>query len=729
MEYWSVVHPSCMSQIRCWNILRSCFSKLPYLRAYLLISVLLCTSLALEAQGNFELERPDIYRHAHKAPFFVSHSTKALSRYLTKPYSSQEDKVRSITYWITHNIQYDVKSARKNDLRNRSMFHILWRRKAICGGYSDLFASLCLAAGIDAYRVEGYSKAGAYEPTDIFVRKDHAWSAVEIDGRWRLLDLTWASGYAEDRKMTLRKWLWIYLRIPYPQKQRFVKAYNGHYIFTDPADFSLDHLPEHPWWQLTPATMPVEVFEAADSTILEFHTTEGRPRTYQSSDIRPFERMPAPERHLVLGQEAHTYNPQNHAAPAEGNVKYVVQTLFENDKDNVIHCTQKLEVYDSLLTLLEDARFHNGQYRQMCRLERSIRKDKNKQLKQHSIRVIKSESRNARNMMREQRAALSALRNTTRGLYEKRSALSRYREELDDFEWKPYKGGWQHMSHTDTLMRANERVKQAMDQLAAINDSIQQLAPTFTNALRGQFLESRTTGKDRLAVFSQKSEWLDQVIGAKRTLRFYFSWFERPVLDTLTQLQLDASAARQQDHTQFMAVTEHYTDNEDLLWDHGKLLLRQYRSKMRTLARLERYGATTLPNEELCMDMYYATLRAAELLVDQLDSARYEALQTGRLHRVLVTNAKRMTKRELKSLHRETRLEMARYAWYNRSYLHQYLRYVKQSRQFNKYTQRVKDEVKKAIRSCEEEIKQEERAIKKEEEHEMNRTRNAISMR
>ncbi|MEZ0369363.1 MAG: hypothetical protein ACAI44_09790, partial [Candidatus Sericytochromatia bacterium] len=58
----------------------------------------------------------------------------------------------------------------------------------------------------------------------------HAWNAVQIGGKWYLLDATWGAGYVENLKFTRR--------------------YTSAYLLTPPEIFSIDHLPEEDKWQL-----------------------------------------------------------------------------------------------------------------------------------------------------------------------------------------------------------------------------------------------------------------------------------------------------------------------------------------------------------------------------------------------------------------------------------------------------------------------------------------------
>jgi hypothetical protein len=63
---------------------------------------------------------------------------------------------------------------------------------------------------------------------------NHAWNAVRIGSQWKLVDVTWGSGYAEMKNDTL-----IY-----------TPSLNVRYLMVDPRDFLLEHFPEDKKWQL-----------------------------------------------------------------------------------------------------------------------------------------------------------------------------------------------------------------------------------------------------------------------------------------------------------------------------------------------------------------------------------------------------------------------------------------------------------------------------------------------
>src|SRR5688572_18524690 len=139
----------------------------------------------------------------------------SLARQIVAPYNTEREKVVAIFNWITENIAYyrpHVKNNRKqkssisadNDyldedsplpsLKDRVALTVIQNRRAVCDGYARLFHSLCNYAGIRSQVITGYARTKWEGPNRRFI-SNHTWNAVQIDGIWWLLDVTWASGY------------------------------------------------------------------------------------------------------------------------------------------------------------------------------------------------------------------------------------------------------------------------------------------------------------------------------------------------------------------------------------------------------------------------------------------------------------------------------------------------------------------------------------------------------
>lgn len=179
---------------------------------------------------------------------------RQMSKKLTSPFETQQDKVRAIFVWITDNIVYDFEKYRADRsnggytrIYGRSHKEIETKRqkikqdkiiktynngKGVCEDYSYLFEAMCQAIGIESRTITGYAR---FNPADIGKQTNtvnHAWNSVKIDGLWYLLDATWAAGTTDFRTGA------------------FSKKFQEGFFLTDPDVFILNHFPEESKWQL-----------------------------------------------------------------------------------------------------------------------------------------------------------------------------------------------------------------------------------------------------------------------------------------------------------------------------------------------------------------------------------------------------------------------------------------------------------------------------------------------
>ncbi len=181
----------------------------------------------------------------------------SLAEGLFKNCRNERQKVMAVFNWITGNISYTTfsKSSKKNrviisetdddgplrSLNERVAELVLKRRTAFCDGYARLFTALCDLGGIRSEIICGYANGGFGRPNTKF-GVNHYWNAVFLDGRWQLLDATWASGYINLRD------------------GEFVRNYSGRYFLASPESFIRDHYPDDPRWTLLPDDKVPEEF-------------------------------------------------------------------------------------------------------------------------------------------------------------------------------------------------------------------------------------------------------------------------------------------------------------------------------------------------------------------------------------------------------------------------------------------------------------------------------------
>lgn len=209
----------------------------------LFIIFLLFSNLCFGQKRTANFSSIDWYVRAIEAPTIDS-----LARKLTSFYETELEKTRAIFSWIAQHIRYNT--GFYNNGRNyrqvnyvfdpadtitsksaieQTAERVLRRRVAICDGYSKLFKTLCDYAGIESEVILGYGKC--YLEKNEKFRTNHTWNAVRIDSNWRLLDVTWASGYVTF-------------------SNEFVHRLDESYFLASPQQFILDHYPEDLQWTL-----------------------------------------------------------------------------------------------------------------------------------------------------------------------------------------------------------------------------------------------------------------------------------------------------------------------------------------------------------------------------------------------------------------------------------------------------------------------------------------------
>ncbi len=171
-------------------------------------------------------------------------SLHSLSEKLLRGAATDKQKVTAIFRWITANINYNSSPQRRinppiteeeegplKPLHERVAEMVIKRKTAFCDGFARLFTALCDKAGLQSIIICGYAPGGfTRQPARFGV--NHYWNAVFLEGRWQLLDATWASGFINART------------------GEFIREFNSRYFLADPSSFILDHFPDDPRWTL-----------------------------------------------------------------------------------------------------------------------------------------------------------------------------------------------------------------------------------------------------------------------------------------------------------------------------------------------------------------------------------------------------------------------------------------------------------------------------------------------
>ena len=287
------------------------------------------------------------------APFIYSFSPTKLAHALTDGLPNDSMKVRSLYLWTTHHIRYDTKAFAAGRGSFTSPRSILFFRRAVCFGYSILFDSLCKIAGINAQVVPGYVREPWYEARDTFFLDTHAWNVVQVDGEWKIIDVTWASGVIKEKKQRFAKALDKYFKVPYKQKLKFVRKRNDDYYFSAPEKIILTHLPSAPAWQLLSCTVPIDSFQWSPQAVQHFLDA---PVNCKNG----FDSIPSiinePERRQMIaeGKQAVRFNKNNHQDLALGYYENGILIYFDAE-DTLRSVVERIGLYDSVMVQMDSA--------------------------------------------------------------------------------------------------------------------------------------------------------------------------------------------------------------------------------------------------------------------------------------------------------------------------------------------------------------------------------------
>jgi len=159
-------------------------------------------------------------------------STSKLAFSITQNATSDSERAFEIFKWITRNISYDHELMRSKNLQKEIytseenvIKNALERKKALCGGFAFLFKQLCEDVGISAEVIHGFTKkySGKVQKSKT---PEHTWNAVKLNGKWQLLDITWAISHGAP------------------------KSPDNFWYLVKPSEFILSHYPENTKWIL-----------------------------------------------------------------------------------------------------------------------------------------------------------------------------------------------------------------------------------------------------------------------------------------------------------------------------------------------------------------------------------------------------------------------------------------------------------------------------------------------
>jgi hypothetical protein len=172
-------------------------------------------------------------------------TTEELAKRIDKDFNSDYEKARAIYSWMAFNIKYDFnaflnpprtqsfsyrneaeKQRKIQELNDNMLQKAFKSQKAVCEGFTLLYQHLTALVGIKSEIIRGDSKTRLADIGRKNTTSNHAWNIVLIDGKWRLVDVTWGQGYYDS------------------SKGRMVKDFEPSYFDTEPDYFFAKHFPD-----------------------------------------------------------------------------------------------------------------------------------------------------------------------------------------------------------------------------------------------------------------------------------------------------------------------------------------------------------------------------------------------------------------------------------------------------------------------------------------------------
>ncbi len=97
--------------------------------------------------------------------------------------TDETNKVQAIHDYVVKRLEYDHDSIDAGQRKKQDALSSLNNKMAVCEGYALLFSALSRSVGIRSKYITGYVGGGT--------SAGHAWSGIEVDGNWSLVDTTW----------------------------------------------------------------------------------------------------------------------------------------------------------------------------------------------------------------------------------------------------------------------------------------------------------------------------------------------------------------------------------------------------------------------------------------------------------------------------------------------------------------------------------------------------------
>lgn len=187
------------------------------------------------SSGSFAQSAAYTDKYVEQLGSMDSLNVAQIAKRLTASSNDNEEKARSIFFWIANNIAIDPKTTRGGDQRKSLPEDVIKLRKATPLGFAKLYQEMASQANIRCLVVDGYVKNSLEDLNTPADEINHSWNVVQLGQSpetWYVVDAARASG-SLDKKMAT-----------------FTKNFTPQYFFADKTLFNQDHYPDNTAWQL-----------------------------------------------------------------------------------------------------------------------------------------------------------------------------------------------------------------------------------------------------------------------------------------------------------------------------------------------------------------------------------------------------------------------------------------------------------------------------------------------
>jgi hypothetical protein len=179
----------------------------------------------------------------------IESSIKSVAEYIVKQEPDPYLQIKALHDYVIKRVSYDFNALGTGIQPPQDPQSVFSTRKAVCGGYANLFMALAQAIGIKTVVIQGNIRQDLAPPNSVSTNMGqlnpnikstlHAWNAVKVADNWQLLDTTW-DDINSNQNLSL---------------------YKSDYLMPPPEVMIADHFPDWSDWQLLPHPINRDYFE------------------------------------------------------------------------------------------------------------------------------------------------------------------------------------------------------------------------------------------------------------------------------------------------------------------------------------------------------------------------------------------------------------------------------------------------------------------------------------